>query len=143
MILSRIIGVHCRTIIVLTHSQIDQEKHTLKNTGVCPKWDDEICMPQTSEYVCIHSTTKDPVINCHQDYEFLQEGKYISQEDMLSERTPQQYISETKETYLNEVNWPVNLSRNHLHVAQIQANQPIHILLFLFQKCFVIYVRMK
>jgi hypothetical protein len=65
-------------------------------------------MPQTSEYVCIRSTTKDPVNNCHQDYELLQEEKYISQEDMLSERIPQQYISETKETYLNEVNWPVN-----------------------------------
>jgi len=81
-----------------THLQIGQKKYTLKNTGICRKWHDQICMPQTSEYVCIRSTTKDPVNNCHQDYELLQEEKYISQEDMLSERTPQQYISETKET---------------------------------------------
>jgi len=47
------------------------------------------------------------VNNCHQDYKLLQEEKYISQEDMLSERT-QQYISETIETYLNAVNWPDN-----------------------------------
>jgi hypothetical protein len=66
-------------------------------------------MPQTSENICIHSTTKDPVNNCHQDYELLQEEKCISQE--LSERNPQWYISETKETYLNEVNWPVNTSQ--------------------------------
>jgi hypothetical protein len=65
-------------------------------------------MPQTSEYVCICSSTKDPVNNCHQDYKLLQEEKYTSQEDMISERTPQQYISEIKETYLHEVNWPVN-----------------------------------
>jgi len=65
-------------------------------------------MPQISEYVCIHSTLNDPVNNCHQDYKLLQEENYISQEDMLSERT-QQYISETKETCLNAVNWPVNI----------------------------------
>jgi hypothetical protein len=39
---------------------------------------------------------------------FYRKKKYTSQEYMLSERTPQQYISETKGTYLNEVNWPVN-----------------------------------
>ena len=78
-------------------------------------------MYATDIYVCIRSTIKDPVNKCHQDYELLQEKKYISQEDMLSERTPQQYISETKENYLNEVNWPVNLSRKHLHVAQMQG----------------------
>jgi hypothetical protein len=44
------------------------------------------------------------VNNGHQDYELLQEEKYISQEDTLSARTPEQYISETKETYLSEVN---------------------------------------
>jgi hypothetical protein len=72
--------------------------------GNCSKQHYEICMPQTYKNVCICSTTKDPVNNFHQDYKLVQEETYISQEDTLSERTPQQYISETKVTYLSDVN---------------------------------------
>lgn len=79
---------------------------------------------------------KDPVHNCHQDYELLQEEKYISQGDMLSERT-QQYISETKETYLNAVNWPVNTFQKP-SACSSNTGKSTNI-----YSSFIIYVRIK